>query len=222
MIKTLAALNWGLGLEILKTLDIIKAVRICGVITQHDEKSDDKWLNAVYDFSIRRGLRVMDQRTMDFADMKRFINEQDIDIMITHSYMRKMPSEIFTAPRYGSINIHPSLLPKYRGSSPTHWVLKNREKKTGLTVHFISEGIDEGDIINQAEVSVEETDTIDTIIEKQKRTIAPLLNEAFALITDTNFKPRPQLHETASYAPKPINRKADVRDIGTSQTRWQN
>lgn len=207
MLNLLLILNWGLGLEILKTLDAIKAVRICGVITQYDERSENEWFNAVYDFSASRGFRVIDQCKINFTEMKRFIKEQDIDIMITHSFMKKIPGDVFTAPRYGGINIHPSLLPKYRGSSPTYWVLKNKEKKTGLSCHIISEGIDEGAIINQAEVPVEEGDTIGTIIEKQKRAVPDLLNEALSLITDEDFKPKPQPLGAASYAPRPINRK---------------
>ena len=207
MLKLLLILNWGLGLEILKALDAIKTVRICGVITQYDEGAGDKWFNAVHDFSARRGFCVMDQHRIDFTEIRRFIIGQDIDIMITHSFMKKIPRDVFTAPRYGSINIHPSLLPKYRGSSPTHWVLKNKEKVTGLTCHFISEGIDEGDIINQARVTVEEADTIDTIIEKEKRIAPALLKEALSLIMNKDFKPRPQPQEAASYAPRPIKKK---------------
>lgn len=207
MLKALLVLNWGLGLEILKALEAIKAVRICCVITQHDESSNDEWFNSVYDFSVQRGFNVIDQRKIGFPEMRRFIKEHDIDIMIAHSFMKKIPRDVYSAPRYGSINIHPSLLPKYRGRSPTQWVLKNGEKKTGLTCHVISEGIDEGDIVSQAEVSLEEGDTIETIIEKQKRTIPALLKETLSLIRDTDFKPRPQPLGAASYAPKPVNEK---------------
>lgn len=207
MMKILTMLNWGLGSEILKTLHSMKGVEVCGVITRHEDKSEDRWINAVYEFGIRNGYRVTDERDIGFGEIKDMIIKESADLLVVHSFMKKIPRDVFSAPVYGSVNIHPSLLPKYRGPSPTQWVLKNKEDKTGLTCHFISEGIDEGDIINQVELPVEKHETFESIIEKQKNAVGPLLKEALSLITASNFKPRPQLSGGASYAPRSIERR---------------
>ena len=121
--------------------------------------------------------------------------------------MKILPKEIFSAPKYGSINIHPSLLPKHRGPSPIYWVLKNREKTTGLTCHYIDEGIDSGEIISQRKIAVESHDTVSSIIEKQKLIIEELVEESIKRLQGRTFKPMVQKEELASYAPKPVKKE---------------
>ncbi len=203
MLKVILIVNWGLGLEILKTLDRMQNVRICNVITQFGNKTQDPWFNIVYDFVKEQEYEVIIQNKITFLEIRRLIIEQNADLLMVHSFMRKIPSEVFSAPKLGSINIHPSLLPKYRGPLPTYWVLKNNDTKTGLTCHIINEGFDTGDIINQMEVLVEKNDTTETIIEKQKKIVKPLLIQTLNLITNKNFKSKPQPTVGVSYAPRP-------------------
>jgi methionyl-tRNA formyltransferase len=117
--------------------------------------------------------------------------------------MRILPKSIISLPKYGTVNIHPSLLPKYRGPSPTHWVLKNKEDRTGLTCHYMDEWLDTGGIIYQLEISVKSKDTFASILERQKMIIEELLLESITRILDHSFRPTPQASELASYAPRP-------------------
>lgn len=186
----------------MKSLHHVPGTDIAAVVTQYKKNSDDPWFNAVYDFSVNQGLNTVDQETMSFDDLYELIVKLKIDLLISHGYMRILPERLFSAPKYGSINIHPSLLPKYRGPSPTPWVIANKEKVTGLTCHYIDEGIDTGDVIYQLMVPVESGDNIEAIIERQKMIVDQLLLESLKRITDRNFKPMPQASELASYAPK--------------------
>ncbi|KPA10982.1 methionyl-tRNA formyltransferase, partial [Candidatus Magnetomorum sp. HK-1] len=84
-----------------------------------------------------------------------------VELIISHAFMKILPKTIFAVPKYGCINIHPSLLPNYRGASPTKMILCNKEKETGLTSHYIDEGIDTGNIIYQVKIPVYLNDTVE-------------------------------------------------------------
>ena len=166
-------------------------VEIALIITQYQKESYDPWFNVVYNFAIDQGYKTAVQKSISFDELEEMIVKLNIDLLISHAFMRILPKKVFSAPKYGSINIHPSLLPKYRGPSPTKWVIRNKEKVTGLTCHYIDEGIDTGDIIYQLEVPVESGDNIDAVIERQKMVVDQLIAASLLRITDRNFKPTP-------------------------------
>ena len=203
MLKVVLLANWGLGLELLKILHLRGDLDVKLVITQYKKNISDIWYNSVYTFACEKGYKIVKQELLSYDVLRGYIVETNIDLMITHAFMTIIPKEVFSAPKYGSINIHPSLLPKYRGPSPTYWVLKNKERETGLTSHFIDEGVDTGDIINQSNTIVRPDDTIDSIIEKQKLTLNNLVNDCIKNILDHAFRPEPQNERLSSYAPRP-------------------
>jgi len=195
--------NWGLGLEILKVLHQMPDIHIAKVITKYDPASSEPWRNAVHHFSKQCGYETAHQDEISFADLKDEIMQHDIDLLIVHAFMKKIPRLVFTAPRYGSINIHPSMLPRYRGPSPSYWVIRNREKSTGLTCHYLDDGLDTGNIINQVEIPVIPGDTVDAIINRQKKVVRDLMTESLQRICDRNFQPAMQDEALATYAPRP-------------------
>tara|TARA_B100002003_G_scaffold249964_1_gene287697 strand:+ start:1036 stop:1650 length:615 start_codon:yes stop_codon:yes gene_type:complete len=203
MLKVVLLANWGLGLELLKILHLRDDIDIKLVITQYKENVLDVWYNSVYDYSYENGYKIVKQESLLFDKLQKYIAELKIDLLVTHAFMKILPSEVFNVPKYGSINIHPSLLPKYRGPSPTYWVLKNKEKETGLTCHFIDEGADTGDIISQSKAIVQPDDTIDSIIEKQKLTLNDLVDDSIEKIVDPTFRPKPQNKKLSSYDSRP-------------------
>jgi len=200
--KVILLANWGMGLEILKVLHSLPDVVISMVVTKYRKDSKDKWENAVYNSSIENDYPTINQEEITFTEIIKEILNSNIDLLISHAYMKKLPKDVFSKPSYGSINIHPSLLPKYRGPSPAHWVLQNRDSITGLTSHYIDENLDTGDIIYQVKIPVGTEDTVDSIIERQKTVIKELVIESFKLIRDPNFIPISQISSHASYAPK--------------------
>ena len=205
--KVILLLNWGLGLEILKTIDEIQDVEIDSIITKHNEGSSDIWENAVFEHATRNGFSVIPEQKITFSKLGQKIKRNHVNLLLIHSFMKKIPKEVYTAPQFGSINIHPSLLPKYRGPSPNYWVLKNRESVTGLTAHFINDIIDGGDIICQVGIPVEPDDDISSLIERQKECIERLLLKMFECLRDRDFQPIIQKEGLSSYAPKNTNKK---------------
>ncbi len=150
--KIVLLANWGLGFELLKVLHRRKDIDVKLVVTQYKKESHDRWYNVVYNYSLQHNYKVVVQESISFEKLREFIVAFNIDLLVCHAYMKILPEKVFSVPKLGSINIHPSLLPKYRGPSPTYWVIKNREKVTGLTCHFIDNGIDTGNIISQRKI----------------------------------------------------------------------
>ena len=192
MLKMMCLLNWGIGLEILKQLAATDSVKVCCVVTQYDPLTKDVWRNVVYDHALKIGVSVANQDKADFDWMRTVIKNEKIDLMFVHSYMRKIPRSVFGACRLGGINVHPSLLPKYRGPAPTSQALREKETKTGLTCHYMDDDFDTGDIIAQVEVALNDGDSVESVIEKEKRRVPELLHKCFSNIRDPLFAPQPQ------------------------------
>ena len=99
---------------------------------------------------------------------KEFINQIEAiqpDLIVVVAF-RKLPFEIFSIPKYGTINLHASLLPNYRGAAPINWCLINNEKKTGVTTFYINERIDQGDILLKEEIIISDEDDFGSLYIK--------------------------------------------------------
>lgn len=106
-----------------------------------------------------------------------------------------------TAP-YGCVGIHASLLPKYRGGAPLVWAMLNGEKKTGITLFYLEEGVDNGDIIAQKEIIIQKEDTIQTVYEKATEEAIQITEEYIPRILDATNKRFPQNEHEATYYPQ--------------------
>ena len=104
-------------------------------------------------------------------------------------------------PRLGCINVHGSLLPKYRGGAPIQRSIINGENRTGVTIMYMAEGLDTGDMISQVEVAITDEDTSGTLFEKLTAAGADLLMRTLPSIENESVQAIPQNHEEASYAP---------------------
>ena len=94
------------------------------------------------------------------------LNELDIDLIVTCAFGQILPKEVLDLPKYGSINVHASILPKYRGSAPIEYAIMNGDKKTGVTIMYMDEGMDTGDIIKISKLPIEDNDTGGSIHDK--------------------------------------------------------
>ena len=134
-----------------------------------------------------------------------FINELKKlkpDLIIVVAF-RKIPKEIFLIPKYGTINLHASLLPNYRGAAPINWCLINNEAKTGVTTFFINEKIDQGDILLQDEVIISNEDDFGSLYNKLSKIGAELLVKTIKGVFNNNLKPSKQKIDTEiKLAPK--------------------
>ncbi|MFC1540788.1 methionyl-tRNA formyltransferase, partial [Candidatus Margulisiibacteriota bacterium] len=123
------------------------------------------------------------------------------DIIVVVAYGKILPKEILDIPRYGCVNVHASLLPKYRGAAPVQWALLNGEKETGVTVMRLDELLDTGDIILQEKISINEDDNTPGLTKKIFERGSPLLTRALELIAADQAKYLGQDDRAASQAP---------------------
>ena len=122
------------------------------------------------------------------------------DLIITCAYGQIIPEELINLPKYGCINVHASLLPKYRGGAPIHWAKINGEKKTGVTIMYMDKNMDSGDIISQEELVINNEDTTESLFNKLSILGANLLIETLPSILENNNNRIKQDETLVSYA----------------------
>ena len=123
------------------------------------------------------------------------------DAIIVVGYGRIIPAWMLELPRYGNINVHASLLPKYRGAAPIQWAIANGEKVTGITTMLLNEGLDTGDILLQREMEIADEDTSVTLAPRLAAMGADLLAETLHGLERGKITPIPQDHSQATLAP---------------------
>ncbi len=136
-------------------------------------------------------------KDMDFIEL---LKDFSPDVIVVVAYGRFLPPEILYLPKYGCVNVHASLLPKYRGAAPIHWAVINGEKETGITTMFIDEGMDTGDIILSETIPIGEEDTVGDIHDRLSVLGAQLLVETLKLIGSGKAPRKPQTGNP-TYAP---------------------
>ena len=143
-------------------------------------------------------------RTQDFCDA---MTALDPDLLVVAAYGHVLPQRILAIPKLGAINIHASLLPKYRGAAPIQWAVINREKETGVTLMLMDKGLDTGDILSSASVPILPDDTSGSLHDRLALLGADLLIQTLNYYEVHRKSATPQVHEQASYAP--LLRKED-------------
>ncbi len=123
------------------------------------------------------------------------------DLIVTCAYGKILPKEILEYPKYKCVNIHASILPKYRGSAPIQWAILNGEKETGITLMYMDEGMDTGDIIDVVKCSIDDNDNVGTLHDKLSNLGRDILIKNLQDIVTNNTKPIKQDNDKASYAP---------------------
>jgi methionyl-tRNA formyltransferase len=122
------------------------------------------------------------------------------DLYVVVAYGQILPKDLLDVPGRGSINLHGSLLPKYRGAAPIEWAIIKGETETGLTTMFMDEGMDTGDIIDQVKVEIEPDDTAGTLGERMSRIGAELMRATLDRIAAGAVERTPQDHSQATKA----------------------
>lgn len=117
------------------------------------------------------------------------------------AYGRILPKSILDLPEYGCVNVHASLLPKYRGAAPINWAIVRGESVTGVTTMLMDEGMDTGDMLLRREVAIEEDDTGETLSRKLSIVGGELLIETLPLLIEGKLRPEKQDESRATYAP---------------------
>lgn len=137
------------------------------------------------------------------------IIDLDPDLIVTCAYGQILPKELLDYPKYGCINVHASLLPKLRGGAPIHRAIINGYTKTGITIMYMAEGMDDGDIISQEEVEITFNDTASTLHDKLSLLGSSLLIDTLPSILNGTNKRIPQDKSLVTFAP--IIKKEDEK-----------
>jgi methionyl-tRNA formyltransferase len=133
------------------------------------------------------------------ADFVAQVREQQFDLVVVAAFSRILKQPLIGLPRLGCINVHLSMLPRYRGPHPIYWALSQGEARTGVTIHYIDEGIDSGDVILQRAVEIRPGDTEARLHARATAAAADLLPQAVRLIAAGTAPRIPQDESQASY-----------------------
>lgn len=149
----------------------------------------------------RLGLTVFQPEKLNEPESLKVIAETRPDVLVVVAYGRILKENCLAIPPKGCINVHPSLLPKYRGPSPIQHAILNGDEVTGVTTMFMDVGMDTGDIILQQEVPISPDDTAGTLSKKLSVVAAELLVKTLDLLVEGKIPRIPQDHSQATYAP---------------------
>ena len=147
------------------------------------------------------GLSVLQPSSLKDADFQEKLRHFNADLFVVVAF-RILPKEVFTIPSNGTINLHASLLPKYRGAAPLNWAIINGEKETGVTTFFIQEKVDTGNLIFQKKVAIGEDMTVGELHDQLMIVGADLLLETVNAIEEGSCELRKQIDADATPAPK--------------------
>ena len=175
---------------------------VVGVFTQPDKpkgRGMELCASPVKELALENGLPMFQPVKMRDGTALAQIKALEPDILVVVAYGRILPDDILAVPKYGAINVHGSLLPKYRGAAPIQWAVLNGDKITGVTTMYLASEMDTGDIIYTAETEIGEYETSGELFDRLKDMGAELLVKTLRDI-DAGTAPRaPQDHSKASY-----------------------
>ena len=156
----------------------------------------------VKNYAEKNNIKILQPDNLNDKEFINKIKEINPDIIIVVAF-RKLPAEIFSIPKYGTINLHASLLPNYRGAAPINWCLINNEVKTGVTTFFINEKIDQGDILLKEEVNISDKDNFGSLYTKLSSVGSKLLIKTIKGVLSKSLKASKQdFDESLKIAPK--------------------
>ncbi len=183
---------------------------VVGVVTQPDRpKGRGMRLSPspVKELALKYGINLLQPEKVRDESFQESIKSLSPEIFVVVAFGQILPGSLIKVPKHGAINVHASLLPKYRGAAPIPWAILNGEDSTGVTIIMMDEGLDTGDILTQMEIQIEKDDTSHSLQEKLSVLGATLLMETIEIMKRGALNPKPQNHSNATYAP--LLRKED-------------
>ncbi len=177
---------------------------IAGVITQPDRprgRGQELSLSPVKQVAKAAHLPVHQPEKIRSPEAQELLKELSPDCVVIIAYGQIIPAGLLSIPPYGWINLHASLLPKYRGAAPINWAIVNGETRTGVTTMRIDAGMDTGDMLLQREIEIGPTETAPELVLRLSELGAPLMAETLRRLVAGTIVPRAQNHAEASYAP---------------------
>lgn len=176
---------------------------VIGVVTQPDRPVGRKKVLTPPPVKVeaqKHGIPVLQPlKIREQAEYEKVLSLQP-DLIVTAAFGQILPNEILEAPKYGCINVHASLLPELRGGAPIHYSIIQGKEKTGITIMYMVEKLDAGDILTQVEVPITERETVGTLHDKLSEAGAKLLSQTMPLLLEGKLTPISQEDEKATFA----------------------
>lgn len=157
--------------------------RIIGAVTQQDKpkgRGNQVQFPAVKEMALSLNIPVYQPRRVKEPEFIEVLKQLNPDVIVVAAFGQILSKVILDLPKFGCINVHASLLPKYRGSAPIQWSIIEGEEKTGITIMHMDEGIDTGDMISKKEITLSPKETFGTLHDKLAEAAGPLLIQALA------------------------------------------
>ncbi|MCI2106299.1 MAG: methionyl-tRNA formyltransferase [Intestinimonas sp.] len=187
---------------------------VCGVFTQPDKPKNRgmKLLpSAVKECALSHSIPVFQPVKMRDGEALGYLKTLNPDLIVVAAYGKILPSEILDYPPLGCINVHSSLLPKYRGAAPINWAILNGEKETGVTIMHVAPALDAGDIIATVKTPIDPDETAPVLTERLSHLGAELLVKVVPHIADGTANRTVQEEEQSTYAPM-LSRELSAMD----------
>ena len=175
------------------------------VVTQPDKPKGRGYAvtpSEVKVYALEHGLTVYQPATLRDEAFASLLAEIDPDMIVVAAYGKLLPKNVIDYPEYGCINVHGSLLPEYRGAAPVQRAIIDGRTVTGITIMYMAEGLDTGDMLEKAEVPIGENDDFGTVFGRLAVCGAELLLRTLPHIFDGSAKPEKQNGDLATYAKK--------------------
>lgn len=176
---------------------------ITAVVTQPDKpkgRGRQMQFPPVKECAIQHGLRVLQPVKIKTPEAVEELRQIEADIFVVAAFGQILSSEILHMPRFGCVNIHASLLPKYRGAAPIQWAILNGETQTGVTIMQMDEGLDTGDMLTKVTVPITDQDTGDSLHDKLMEAGAKLIVDTLPMIEQGKATPEKQNDAESCYA----------------------
>ena len=176
---------------------------VAAVVTQPDKpkgRGKEMQQTPVKACALKHNIEVFQPIKIKTPDAVEVLKGYDADLFVVAAFGQILSKEILDMPKYGCVNIHASLLPKYRGAAPIQWAVLDGEKETGVTIMQMNEGLDTGDMLTKVIVPIEDNDTGESLFNKLAEAGAKLLVETIPQIEAGTLNPEPQDDSRSTYA----------------------
>ncbi len=177
---------------------------VVAVFTQPDRPSGRGHklkMSEVKSFALEHDIKIYQPQTLKEDGVEELIKELNPDVIVVIAYGQILNKNILDIPRYGCVNVHGSILPKYRGPAPIHWAIVNGETKTGVTTMYMDEGVDTGDILEILSVDISGDMSSGELHDILMHKGAELLSSTLRKIESNEISATVQEHDKSSYAP---------------------
>ncbi|MGN4942831.1 methionyl-tRNA formyltransferase [Bacillus cereus group sp. MYBK104-1] len=191
---------------------------VIGVVTQPDRPVGRKKVLTPTPVKVeaeKHGIPVLQPLRIREKDEYEKVLALEPDLIVTAAFGQIVPNEILEAPKYGCINVHASLLPELRGGAPIHYAIMEGKEKTGITIMYMVEKLDAGDILTQVEVEIEERETTGSLFDKLSEAGAHLLSKTVPLLIQGKLETIKQNEEEVTFA---YNIKREQEKIDWTKT----